>query len=165
MEAPAPADATATGNNVVGAAMGVTVEDMDAAMTFWRGMLGFELTGSGGFSTDPASLDVMGVPQGGSFRVMQGVVPGSQARIELVEFKGMPRKPFSLRVPDPGSSGMAIRVASIADLLARMKAGGVRVVSRNGELVHWSPTIRNVFVKDPGGLNIELGGNVPPAAK
>ena len=41
----------------------------------------------------------------------------------------MPRKPFSLRVPDPGASGMAIRVAAIGDLLARMKASGVRVIS------------------------------------
>jgi catechol 2,3-dioxygenase-like lactoylglutathione lyase family enzyme len=162
MEAPAPADATVTGN-VVGAVMGLTVEDMDMAMTFWRDMLGFELTGNRAFSTNPASLDVMGVPPGGSFRVLQGVVPGSKARIEMVEFKGMPRKPFSLRVPDPGSSGMAIRVAAIADLLARMKANGVRVISKNGELVNWSPTLRNVFVKDPGGLNIELVGNVPAA--
>ncbi len=36
-------------------------------------------------------------------------------------------------------------------------------ISRNGELVNWSPTLRNVFVKDPGGLNIELVGNVPAA--
>jgi catechol 2,3-dioxygenase-like lactoylglutathione lyase family enzyme len=162
MEGPAPADATA-GVNVVGAAMAVTVEDLDAAMKFWHDMLGFELTGNRAFSTNPASLDVMGVPQGGSFRVVQGVVPGSKARIELIEFKGMPRKPFSLRVPDPGASGMAIRVAAIGDLLARMKANGVRVISRNGELVNWSPTLRNVFVKDPGGLNIELVGNAPGA--
>jgi hypothetical protein len=56
---------------------------------------------------------------------------------------------------------MAIRVAAIGDLLARMKASGVRVISRNGELVNWSPTLRNVFVKDPGGFNIELVGSVP----
>jgi hypothetical protein len=33
----------------------------------------------------------------------------------------------------------------------------------NGELVNWSPTLRNVFVKDPGGLNIELVGAAPAA--
>jgi catechol 2,3-dioxygenase-like lactoylglutathione lyase family enzyme len=162
MEAPAPAG-SAAGANVVGAVMAVTVEDMDTAMKFWHDMLGFELTGNRAFSTDPASLDVMGIPKGGSFRVVQGVVPGSKARIEMIEFKGMPRKPFSLRVPDPGASGMAIRVAAIGDLLARMKANGVRVISKNAELVNWSPTLRNVFVKDPGGLNIELVGNVPAA--
>lgn len=152
-----PADAPA-GGNVIGAMMGLTVEDMAGAMKFWRGLLGFELTGDPAFSTDPALLDLMGVPKGGSFRTVQGVVPGSKARIQMLEFKGMPRTSFSLRVPDPGASGMAIRVAAIADLLARMKASGVRVISKDGELVNWSPTIRNVFVKDPGGLNIELVG-------
>ena len=162
VQAQAPADAPPTGN-VVGAIMGLTVEDMDTAMRFWHGLLGFELTGDRAFSTDPAILDLMGVPKGGSFRSVFGVVPGSKARIAMIEFKGVPRKPFSLRVPDPGASGMAIRVAAIGDLLARMKASGVRVISRNGELVNWSPTLRNVFVKDPGGLNIELVGNAPAA--
>jgi catechol 2,3-dioxygenase-like lactoylglutathione lyase family enzyme len=162
VQAQAPADAPATGN-VVGAIMGLTVEDMDTAMKFWHGLLGFELTGDRAFSTDPAILDLMGIPKGGSFRSVFGVVPGSKARIAMIEFKGVPRKPFSLRVPDPGASGMAIRVAAIGDLLARMKASGVRVISRNGELVNWSPTLRNVFVKDPGGLNIELVGNAPAA--
>ncbi len=156
-----PADA-ATGN-VIGAMMGLTVEDMDTAMKFWRDMLGFELKGDPAFVTKPSALDLMGVPKGGSFRSVTGVVPGSKARIQMLEFKGLPRKPFSLRVPDPGASGMAIRVAAIGDLLARMKANGVRVISKNGELVNWSPTLRNVFVKDPGGLNIELVGNVPAA--
>jgi catechol 2,3-dioxygenase-like lactoylglutathione lyase family enzyme len=158
----APPAPPATGN-VVGAIMGLTVEDMDVAMKFWRDLLGFELSGDRAFSTDPAILDLMGVPKGASFRAVSGVVPGSKARIAMIEFKGVTRKPFSLRVPDPGASGMAIRVAAIGDLLARMKASGVRVISRNGELVNWSPTLRNVFVKDPGGLNIELVGSAPAA--
>jgi lactoylglutathione lyase len=162
VQAQAPADAPATGN-VVGAIMGLTVEDMDTAMKFWHGLLGFELTGDRAFSTDPAMLDLMGAPKGASFRAVNGVVPGSKARIAMIEFKGMPRKPFSLRVPDPGASGMAIRVAEIGDLLTKLKANNVRVLSRNAELVNWSPTLRNVFVKDPGGLNIELVGNVPGA--
>lgn len=162
VQVPAAADAPPTGN-VIGAIMGLTVEDMDTAMKFWHGLLGFELAGDRAFSTDPAILDLMGVPKGASFRAVNGVVPGSKARIAMIEFKGVQRKPFSLRVPDPGASGMAIRVAAIGDLLARMKANGVRVISKNGELVNWSPTLRNVFVKDPGGLNIELVGNAPAA--
>ena len=72
VQAAAPADAPATGN-VVGAIMGLTVEDMDSATKFWRDMLGFELTGDRAFSTDPAILDLMGVPTGGSFRAVFGV--------------------------------------------------------------------------------------------
>jgi hypothetical protein len=59
-------------------------------------------------------------------------------------------------VPDPGASGMAIRVTGLEELVKKMKTQGVRVTSRNGELVKWSATVRNVFVKDPNGLNIEL---------
>jgi hypothetical protein len=103
-------------------------------------------------------LDLMGLPAGSEYRTMTAVVPGSRARIEITEFKGMPRKPFDLRVPDPGASGMAIRVADIEGLLPKLKREGVRVVSKDGELVLWSATLRNVFVKDPNGLNIELVG-------
>lgn len=158
-----PAGADAPAGNVIGSIMGVTVGDLDASMKFWHGLLGLELTGDITFSTEPAMLDLMGIEKGGSFRTVVGVVPGSKARIELTEFKGMPRKPFDLRVPDPGASGMAIRVADIQSLLLRLKAEGVRVISRNGELVVWSPTVRNVFVKDPNGLNLELVGNADPA--
>src|SRR5262245_59023832 len=46
-----PADAPAT-DNVVGAIMGLTVEDIDTAMKFWHDLLGFELSGDKKFSTD-----------------------------------------------------------------------------------------------------------------
>jgi hypothetical protein len=56
---------------------------------------------------------------------------------------------------------MAIRVKQIQTLLADLKAQGIRVSSKNAELVEWSPTIRNVFIKDPNGLNLELVGTPP----
>ena len=162
VQAPVPDGAPAAGN-VIGAIMGVTVEDMSLSLKFWHDQLGFDFTADQTFSTDPEILDLMGVAKGGSFRAVFGVVPGSKARIALIEFKGMPRTPFDLRVPDPGASGMAIRVANIEELLPRLKREGVRVVSKDGELVLWSATLRNVFVKDPNGLNVELVG-VPSAS-
>ncbi len=82
------------------------------------------------------------------------------------EFHGTSGKPFDLRVPDPGASGMAIRIGAIDKLLPTLKKAGVRVLSKDGKLVEWSPTVRNVFVKDPNGLNIELVGIItPPLAR
>jgi len=160
IQAPAPPDAPE--GAVVGAIMGLTVRDMDESLKFWNGLLGFELAGNMTFSSDPAMLDLMGIAKGGSFRTVTGVVPGSKARIELTEFKGMPRKPFDLRVTDPNASGMAIRVGHIRELLVKLKAQGGRVLSRDGEIVEWSETVRNVFVKDPNGLNLELVGSADP---
>jgi catechol 2,3-dioxygenase-like lactoylglutathione lyase family enzyme len=145
--------------NVVGSIMGLTVEDMNESLEFWRDLLGFQF-GAAKPSTDPAALDLFGIKGRLSFVTVSGVVPGSNARIELIEFRDVPRKAFDLRVPDPGASGMAIRVADIEALLPALKAAGVRVISKDGNLVEWSPTLRNVFVKDPNGLNIELVGQV-----
>ena len=56
---------------------------------------------------------------------------------------------------------MAIRVKQIQTLLADLKKEGIRVSSKNGELVAWSATIHNIFIKDPNGLNLELVGTPP----
>jgi catechol 2,3-dioxygenase-like lactoylglutathione lyase family enzyme len=160
IEVPAPADAPA--GNIVGAIMMVTVRDMDADMKFWRDRMGLEMTGDGKWSTDKALLDLYGVGAGASVRSLSSVFPNSpKARIEFIEFKGMPRKEFSIRVTDPGASGMAFRVSDIDKLLPKLKAEGIRVSSKDGELVKWSDTILNVFIKDPNGLNLELVGTVP----
>jgi hypothetical protein len=65
-------------------------------------------------------------------------------------------------VTDANACGMALRVGHIRELLTKIKAQGGRVLSRNSELVEWSDTIRNVFVKDPNGLNLELVGAADP---
>jgi len=148
---------------VIGAIMALTVRDMGETLKYWNGVLGLELEADKTFSTDAAMLDLMGLPKGASYRMAGGLISGSKARIEMVEVKGVPRKPYDLRVTDANASGMALRVGHIRDLLAKIKSAGGRVLSRNGELVEWSDTVRNVFVKDPNGLNLELVGSADPA--
>jgi hypothetical protein len=104
----------------------------------------------------------MGLRPGASYRTAGGVISGSKVRLELIEIQGVPRKPFDLRVTDANACGMALRVGHIRELLAKIKAQSGRVLSRDGELVEWSDTIRNVFVKDPNGLNLELVGAADP---
>ena len=159
VQLPAPPDAPP--GNVIGAIMGVTVRDLDADMKFWAGRLGLAPIGDKKFSNEPARLDLYGIGKGSSYRTLSAVFPGSTARIEFLEFKGVPRKPFAIRVTDPGASGMAVRVKKIQELLPQLKSDGLRVSSKNGELVEWSATIRNVFIQDPNGLNLELVGTPP----
>jgi len=147
---------------VIGAIMGLTIRDMDETLKYWNGILGLELEAEKSFSNDTAMLDLMGLPKGASYRMAGGLISGSKARIEMIEIKGVPRKPFDLRVTDANACGMALNIGHIRDLLARIKQNNGRVLSRNGELVEWSNTIRNVFVKDPNGLNLELVGSADP---
>ena len=148
---------------ILGAIMGLTVRDMDETLKYWNGVLGLELDADKQFSNDAAMLDLMGLPKGASYRMAGGLISGSTARIEMIEIKGVPRKPYDLRVTDANASGMALRVGHIRELLAKITSTGGRVLSRNGELVEWSATVRNVFVKDPNGLNLELVGSADPS--
>jgi catechol 2,3-dioxygenase-like lactoylglutathione lyase family enzyme len=115
---------------VQGAIMGLTVRDMDETLKYWNGLLGLELVADQKFSNDPAMLDLLGLPKGASYRMAGGLISGSKARIEMIEIKGVSRKPFDLRVTDANACGMAIRVGHIREVLAKHKAAGGRVLSR-----------------------------------
>jgi catechol 2,3-dioxygenase-like lactoylglutathione lyase family enzyme len=147
---------------ILDAIYGLTIRDTDETLKYWNGVLGLDLKADKSFSTDAAMLDLLGLPKGASYRMTSGLMTGSKLRMEMIEVKGVARKPFDLRVTDANACGMAIRVGHIKNLLANIKAAGGRVLSRNGELVEWSDTIRNVFVKDPNGLNLELVGSADP---
>jgi catechol 2,3-dioxygenase-like lactoylglutathione lyase family enzyme len=150
-----PAEGVKADGNVFGASMGLTVADMESTIKFYHGLLGFDLKGNMEFSSNPAILDLTGAPHAKN-REMTAVVPGTKALMAFYEYQGIPRTPFHLRVPDPGAPAVALRVTDIEGLLKRMRAAGVKVTSARGELVQFSPTIRNIFVEDPNGLNIEL---------
>jgi catechol 2,3-dioxygenase-like lactoylglutathione lyase family enzyme len=148
-------------SQVVGAIIGLTVRDMDETLKYWNGVLGMEMPAPTKWEKDQAMLDLMGLPKGAEYRISSGVIPGPRpARIEFVEVKGVPRKPFDLRVTDAMACGMAINIGHIRDVLTKIKASGGRVLSKDEALVEWSDTVRNVFVKDPNGLNLELVGGL-----
>ena len=149
-------------SQIVGAVMGLTVRDMDETLKYWNGVLAMEMPQPTAFAADQAMLDLMGLPRGASYRISSGVISGTSARLEFIEIKGVQRKAFDLRVTDPMACGMALRIGHIRDLLAKIKSSGGRVLSKDEALVEWSDTVRNVFVKDPNGLNLELVGSADP---
>src|SRR5262245_11780259 len=160
----APAPPVDVPGNIVGSVIGLTVADMNASLKFWNDMLGWEFGPPGEAYTklQGADAQLMGVPNGTEVRVKTVTIPGSNARMELTEFRGQKPVNQDMRVPDPGASGMAIRVGNIQELLPKLKAAGVRVISKDQALVEWDAKTRNVFVKDPNGLLIEVVGTVAP---
>ncbi len=149
-----PAGVTSEGN-VYDASIGLTIADRESTLKFYHDLLGFDLNGKPDFSSDPTIADMVGAPHAQS-RELVGNIPGTKALMAFYDYKGVPRTPFHLRVTDPGAPAVALRVTDIEGLLARMRAAGVQVTSAHGEPVQFSPTIRNIFVVDPNGLNIEL---------
>jgi catechol 2,3-dioxygenase-like lactoylglutathione lyase family enzyme len=150
-----PAPDAPSGGNVHSAGMGLTVDDMETTMKFYRDILGFELKGTAEFASNPAVLDMVGAPAGGQFRQLAGSVPATNAHIEFYEFKNVPRTPFRLRIPDPGSPALSLRVNGLDALLKRVKDAGYKVITLGGVPIGLGAT-RNVFVEDPNGVAVEL---------
>jgi len=152
-ETPAPG---APEGNVHRVSLAYTMESAEATAKFYGGMMGIELTGPSGFSRDPATLKLVGAPEGTEFRKLTGLLPGPPAYVEFTEFRGVPRTKFHLRVRDPGAPAMAIQVVNLDGMIAQMKTAGVHVISANGQIVDFGGGTHTIFVEDPNGMNVEV---------
>jgi catechol 2,3-dioxygenase-like lactoylglutathione lyase family enzyme len=151
----APPANVSTDGNVYDVSIGLTIADREKTLKFYHDLLGFDLKGAPDFSNDPVIADMVGAPHVQS-REMIATIPGTKSVWAFYDYKGVSRKPFHLRVPDPGAPAVALRVQDLDGLLKRMRDAGVPFTSKDGEVVQFSATIRNIFVEDPNGLNIEL---------
>ena len=142
--------------NVHRVSLAYTMESAEATAKFYGGMMGIELTGPSGFSKDPATLKLVGAPEGTEFRKLTGLLPGPPAYVEFTEFRGVPRTKFHLRVRDPGAPAMAIQVVNLDGMIAQMKTAGVPVISANGQIVDFGGGTHTIFVEDPNGMNVEV---------
>ena len=162
IEVPA-AHATLAGNIQAGTSLGVAVKDLNETIEFYKDVLGFDVTSDESFENNHAMADLVGAPAGSEYRSASATFPGEQnARIEFYEWKGMLRTPFHLRVPDPGAGGMVMGVKNLDAIVATVKARGLPTVTP--EPIWFTDTIRDIFVQDPNGLNLELYEQVPKGA-
>ncbi len=152
---PPAADAPPAGI-VHGTSMGICVNNLEGTRKFYREMLGFDVPAPPAFAHDKAISDLVGAPEAAQYREVATKVPGTQSRLNFYEWKGMPRKPFHLRVYDPGAPALVLRVNDLEGMLKRLKAIHTPVFSKDGAIVQFTPTTRNIFVEDPNGVNLEL---------
>jgi catechol 2,3-dioxygenase-like lactoylglutathione lyase family enzyme len=146
----APAD-----SNVIGGRIGVTIKDTDQTMKFYHDVLGFETKPAApAYATNKTIASLIDA-EGAQWRISSAKVPGTSVDFELLEFKDVARKPFDLRVPDPGSPAVSVHVKDVEAAMKAVAANGGSIVTRGGEPVKLGPAM-GVFVRDPNGLLIEL---------
>lgn len=138
-----------------------TMEDAAATKRYYTGMLGVELSGAEAFTKDATLAKLFGAPENVEIRRLSGTLPPG-TKVEFTEFRGVPRSKFHLRVRDPGAPALCVQVENIEGMVGQMKAGGVNLISANGALVDFGNGVRNIFVEDPNGMNIELFERATP---
>jgi catechol 2,3-dioxygenase-like lactoylglutathione lyase family enzyme len=152
---PTPPTTAPASSNVTGGRIGVTIENTDQTLKFYHDVLGFETKPAPeAFATDK-TIALLIDAVGAQWRISSAKVPGSAVDWELLEFKGVARKPFRLAVPDVGSPAVSMMVKDVNAALEAVKAGGGSVVTVDGQPVKLGPAI-GIFVRDPNGLLIEL---------
>jgi catechol 2,3-dioxygenase-like lactoylglutathione lyase family enzyme len=149
---PLPATSAPAASNVIAGRFGMTVKDTEQTLEFYKNVFGFNVKPGGPFASNPMISNLVDVP-GAQFRMSRADVPGTAVTWEFVDYKGVDRKPFQLRVPDPGSPAFSLKVTNADALVTAVKAAGGSVVSTGGELGNKAGSI---FIRDPNGFLIEL---------
>ena len=140
---------------------GVTVSDMDAALRFYRDLLGLEVESrrelEGAYAGSIVGLEIE------SIEAVFLTVPGSDARLELFEYRGVERHSGSCRPCDHGAGHVCLYVDDLDALHDRLQEAGF---AARTEVVAIEEGPRAgakvVYAIDPDGYHVEL--YQPPAA-
>ena len=135
--------------------VGITVDDMDEALAFWRDLLGLELQGRGEVAR-PHLDEIIGV---GSTRIewAELAVPGG-TMIELFRYLTPAGETLRQRPCDTGAQHACLEVTAIGPLVERLHEAGIATRSAApvtiplGDWSGWTC----VYVEAPGGVTVEL---------
>jgi catechol 2,3-dioxygenase-like lactoylglutathione lyase family enzyme len=135
------------------------VADIDASLKLYRDVLGLEVTATLPFAPNDA-IAKLGATEGGQSRIAVLRVPGMALGVELIEYKGIERKPQRPNFVDPGAANISMRVRDLDALFAKIeKVPGVKAITAGGKPVTIETpngSLHAVFLQDPDGFVVEL---------
>jgi catechol 2,3-dioxygenase-like lactoylglutathione lyase family enzyme len=134
--------------DVVDMRLSLAVNDLARTARVYRDVLGFTSDGETGFRADPALQALTGLTTA-QVRRTRVQAPGSTLWIELVEFKGVDRRPLSMRIQDRGAARLQLRAQNVDALVEQMKRAGLKVASTGGVAVPIPPNLKGALVADP----------------
>ncbi|MGB5076668.1 MAG: VOC family protein [Sphingorhabdus sp.] len=105
------------------------VEDIDKSLTFYRGVLGFEVTYRKGHNPNSYSIPVFEIPDGAELDFVILSLPKQPRVMALSGIKGVPMP----SVPYPRRSAIVLDVADPDKVIAQSAALGLKVY-KEGEL-------------------------------
>jgi len=134
---------------------GITVENLERSLAFWRDMLGFELSHTA-HQTGELAREITGVT-GSEIKLAVLKTPGGH-KIELLEYLAPPdRKHAEVRPCDAGHVHVALLVDDLDAVLDKIAASGWKA-SGKPQILKTGPNAgkRVVYVRDSDGTTIEF---------
>jgi catechol 2,3-dioxygenase-like lactoylglutathione lyase family enzyme len=138
-----------------------TVRDMQQSLAFYRDQLGFEMLNERPEVTNPYFRAVVGIPDLIA-HVAYMRIPGTEHRLELIEYRHPRGTPQDTTPNNPGSSHIAYLVDDLPAMFEKLKAAGATFIS---EPVHLNEGPNKggyaLYMRDPNGIIIELFQRAP----
>jgi len=134
---------------------GITVSNLERALAFWRGVLGFELSHTA-HQTGELAREITGVADAG-IKLAALKTPGGH-KIELLEYLAPPdRKRADVRPCDVGHVHVALLVDDLEAILEKIAGSGWKAAGEP-QTLKTGPNAgkRVVYVRDPDGTTIEF---------
>ena len=142
------ADANPAAQNLMDMRLLLTVNDMDETTHIYRDVLGFRVADETEFAADAGMRKLTGLSDA-EMRRSRIQAPGSTLWIELVEFKGVDRKPLEMKIQDRGAARLQLRVEDVNATVDAVKAAGLRVDSEGGVGQPIPPNFMGALIADP----------------
>jgi catechol 2,3-dioxygenase-like lactoylglutathione lyase family enzyme len=142
--------------------IGIQVRDLERSIRFYEDHLGLQCV-LRGTRSEPYVQRVVGYYPDVTLELAELAIPGTDVRLEIVEYRGVARAPIDPAPANPGTVHFSLFVDDIDGMYERLTAAGVEFVSEvqtstAGPLAGG----RVVYMKDPDEIRVEL---VQPAER
>ncbi len=135
---------------------GVTVANLDRSLAFYEGLLGLPVAAISVLESAEIAA-VVGHP-GARLRIADLQMPSGEV-LELIVYEVPDGAPVRTRHTQPGTAHIALTVANLADLHARLLAAGADLISTGPVAITGTGEFAGVvvlYLRDPDGNVIEL---------
>jgi catechol 2,3-dioxygenase-like lactoylglutathione lyase family enzyme len=130
--------------------IGVSVQNLDEAIAFYKEAFGFEELVRLPLRDDPAGQAMLQLPTiSGNLAMLRA----PNMIVEAFEFSGAKRRPYERPVNEPGITHFCLQTATLRKVAPRMKGAGGKFTSEPTDL---GADILYAYPRDPDGNVIEL---------
>ena len=135
--------------------VGFAVSDLDRSLAFYRDVLGLEMEWERVYEEEYVR-EVVGYPRL-RLRCAFLKLPGTETRLELLEYQEVPRQRVDMRRANPGNAHLCLAVDDVDHLYVKLREVGVDFVSAPvvSTAGHYKGS-KTVYLHDPDGISLQL---------
>lgn len=136
--------------------IGIQVRDLDRSIEFYEKHLGFSLIDRL-TKAEPYVQRVVGYFPHVTLEIAVMAIPGTDAFLEILEYRGVERSSVDTATANPGTAHFCLFVDDLDEMYGRLRAASVEFVSPP-ETPTTGPNQggRLVYMIDPDGIRVEL---------